>query len=107
MTIRTKKNLKVAFTFMNFFTLHVQHERGKAIGVGVHIYKNVIESYFSDQLTFSNIRGRISCRIYGLALPLLSPEMLSSSTKSRIFCAPYSICLEASITISFIGTPWK
>ena len=43
-----------------------------------------IESYFNDRLTFSNIRGRTSRRIYRLALPLLSPEMLSSSSKSRI-----------------------
>ena len=57
------------------------------IGVGVHIYtcigmfvdKKEFESYFSDQLTFVNIRSR---RIYRLALPLLSPESLSSSSKS-------------------------
>ena len=40
-------------------------------------HKN-FESYFSDQFTFSNICGRTSPRIYRLALPLLSPEMLSS-----------------------------
>ena len=40
---------------------------------------------FSDRLTFSNIHGRTSRLIYTLALPLLSPEMLSSSSKSRIF----------------------
>ena len=34
--------------------------------------------YYSDRLTFSNIHGRTSHRIV-LALPLLSPEMLSSS----------------------------
>ena len=34
------------------------------------------ESYFSDRLTFSNICGVTSHRIYRLALPLLSPEML-------------------------------
>ena len=43
------------------------------------------ESYFSDRLTFSNIHCRASRRIYRLALPLLSPETLSSSSKSRIF----------------------
>ena len=32
------------------------------------------ESYFSDRLTFSNIHGRTSRRIYRLALPLLPPE---------------------------------
>ena len=44
-----------------------------------------IESYFSDRLTFSNIHDRTSRRIYRLALPLGAPEMLSSSSKSRIF----------------------
>ena len=41
------------------FTPHAQHERGKMIGVSVHIYICVclwFESYFSDRLTFSNIR---------------------------------------------------
>ena len=47
--------------------------------------KKKFESYFSDRLTFSNISGRTSRRIYRLALPLFSPEMLSSSSKSRIF----------------------
>ena len=48
--------------------------------VGVHIYicvygpKIFFESHFSDRLTFSNIRGRTSCRIYRLALPLHAPE---------------------------------
>ena len=47
--------------------------------------KKYFESYFSDRLTFSNIRGRICRRIYRLVLPLLSPEMLSSLSKLRIF----------------------
>ena len=47
--------------------------------------KKKFESYFSDRLTFSNIRGRTSRRIYRLALPLHTPETLSSSSKSRIF----------------------
>ena len=60
------------------------------IRVGVHIYvclwtKNIFESYFSDRLTLSNIRIKTSRRIYRLALPLLSPETLCSSSKSRIF----------------------
>ena len=42
-----------------------------------------IESYFSDQLTFSDIRDRISRRIYRLALLLLSPETLSSQSKLK------------------------
>ena len=80
------------------------------IKAGVHICiclwtKKNFESYFSDQLTFSNIHGRTSRRIYRLTLPLHTPdihgrtsrliyrltlplhtpEMLSSSSKSRIF----------------------
>ena len=43
------------------------------------------ESYFSDQLIFSNIRGRTFRRMYRLALPLHAPETFSSSNKSRIF----------------------
>ena len=43
------------------------------------------ESYFSDRLSFSNIRGKTSRQIYRLALPLRTPETLSSSSKSRIF----------------------
>ena len=42
------------------------------------------KSYFRDRLTFSNIRRRTSRPIYRLALPLHSPEMLSSLSKSRI-----------------------
>ena len=40
--------------------------------------------YFSDRLAFSNIRGRTSRRTYRLALPLHTPETLSSLSKSRI-----------------------
>ena len=47
--------------------------------------KKKFESYFSDRLTFSNIHGGTSRQIYRLALPLLSPETLSSASKSRIF----------------------
>ena len=47
--------------------------------------KKSYESYFSDRLSFSNIRSRTSRRIYRLALPLRAPEMLSSLSKSRIF----------------------
>ena len=46
--------------------------------------KKIIESYFSDRLTFSNIRSRTSRQIYRLALPLRAPETLSSLSKSRI-----------------------
>ena len=72
-------------------TPHAQHERGKVIGVGVHICvymfvdQKIIESYFSNCLTFSNLRSRTSRRIYRLALLLLAPEKLSSLSKSRIF----------------------
>ena len=72
------------------FTPHAQRERGKVIGLGVlcpgiYIYMFVVkknfESYFSDRLTFSNIRGRTSRRIYRLVLTLLSLETLSSLSK--------------------------
>ena len=47
--------------------------------------EKIFESYFSDRLTFSNIRSRTSRRIYRLALPLRAPERLSSLSKSRIY----------------------
>ena len=51
-----------------FITPHVQRKRGEVIGVGAHIYVYMFvdQSYFSDRLTFSNICGRISRRIYSL-----------------------------------------
>ena len=66
---------------------HAQHEWGKVIDVGVHIYKYIY--MFVDQMNRTlaidrNICGRTSRQIYGLALPLLYPEMLSSLSKSRI-----------------------
>ena len=61
---------------------------GYVIGAGVYIYMFVdgekIELYFSNQLTFSNIRSRTSHQIYRLALPLGAPETLSSLSTSRI-----------------------
>ena len=66
-------------------------EQGKVIGVGVHIHIYVcgpiffFESYFSDRLTFSNLHVKTSRRIYRLAVPLLSPETLSSLSELRIF----------------------
>ena len=65
----------------------MQRERGKVIGAGVHIFvymfvdEKIFESYFSDRLTFSNIRSRTSRQIYRLALLLRAPEMLSSLSK--------------------------
>ena len=41
--------------------------------------------YFSDRLTFSNIRSRTSPQIYRLAPPLCAPETLSSLSKLRIY----------------------
>ena len=59
-------------TKIHIINTHAQSERGKVIGVGVHIYMLVdqknFESYLSDRLTFSNIHGRTSHRIYRLAL---------------------------------------
>ena len=46
--------------------------------------KKKFESYFRDQLTFSNVDSRTSRRIYRLALLLRAPETLSSLSKSRI-----------------------
>ena len=71
---------------LNVVTLHAQRERGKVIGCGVHMFVNekIFESYFRDRLTFSNIRSRTSLRIYRLALPLRTPETLTSLSKSRI-----------------------
>ena len=69
-------------------TPHTQRERGKVIGLGVLVYiyiclwsKKIFESYLSDRLTFSNIRGRTSRQIYRLVLALLSLETLSSLSK--------------------------
>ena len=75
----------------------------KVIGAGIHMYvclwTKKIEPYFSDRLTFSNIRSRTSRRIYRLALPLHAPETLSSLSKSRIsiffvhiFCSYFCVC---------------
>ena len=70
--------------FLKFlYTLHVQCEPGKVISVGVLIYIYImfvdkkIESYFSDQIIFSNIHGRTSHRIYSLSLSTHSSENLS------------------------------
>ena len=67
---------------------HAQREQSRVISVGHHIYCMFIyifvdQLYFNDRLTFSNVRSMTSHQIYRLALPLLSPEMLSSSSKSR------------------------
>ena len=57
-------------------------EQGKVIGVGVHSYiclwtKKKFKSYFSGRLTFSNIRGRTSRRIYRLYLLVLMRVWIS------------------------------
>ena len=51
----------------------------------VFVDKKIFEPYFSDRLTFFNIRSRTCRQIYRLILPLLSQEMLSPSSESRIF----------------------
>ena len=48
------------------------------------VVEKKFESYFRDQLTFSNVDNRTSRRIYRLALLLRTPETLSSLSKSRI-----------------------
>ena len=60
-------------------------EQGRyVINTYICLWTKKIESYFSDRLTFSNIRSKTSRQIYTLALPLRAPEMLSSLSKSRI-----------------------
>ena len=72
-------------------TLHAHARAGVMWSglVSIYVYiclwtKKIFESYFSDRLTFSNIRSRTSCWIYRLALPLRTPETLSSLSKSRV-----------------------
>ena len=56
---------------IDLITPHAQHEQGKVVSVVVHIQVYIymfvdqkkFESYFSDRLTFSNIRSRTSRRI--------------------------------------------
>ena len=76
------------------FTPPVQSEQGKVIDqcwcpyilnvfiCGPKIFFLIV---LGDLLSFLNICGRTSHRIYRLTLPLLFPETLSSSNKSRIF----------------------
>ena len=78
---------------------------------GVHIYiclwtKKIFESYFSDRLTFLKIRSRTSRRIYRLALPLPTPETLSSLSKSRIsmFNAHLTLFVRRMTLHNSIGT---
>ena len=82
--------------------------RGYVIGAGVHTYIYTIYRYtyvcgpnFFLNCTlvidspFQTFAVRTSRLIYRPGLPLLSPEMLSSSSKSRIFlynATPCSIC---------------
>ena len=63
------------------------------------------ESYFSDRLTFSNIRSRTSRRIYRLSLPLCAPETLSSLSKSRIsiFNAHFTLFVRRMTSHNSIG----
>ena len=73
----------------NRFTLSCSLARGGGGGVNMYIYiyiyeSNLFELYFSNRLTFSNIRSRTSRQIYRLALLLCAPEMLSSLNNSRI-----------------------
>ena len=78
--------------FCYFFTLHVQRERGKrSVLVSIYVYigilyvfvdQKIFESYLVIDLPFQTFAVR---HIYRLALPLLSPEMLSSLSKLRSF----------------------
>ena len=99
-----------AVIFCFIVTPHAQRERGKVIGRGVHIYiylwsKKKFESYFRDQLTFSNVDSRTSRRIYRLALLLRAPETLSSLSKSRIsiFNAHFTLLVRKMMSHNSIG----
>ena len=69
-------------------------EQSKVIGVGVHIYVCLwrgkkIKSYFSDRITFSNIRGRTSRRIYRQATAFSKNVFLIEEIKDFvIYYAP-------------------
>ena len=67
--------------------------------------KKIFESHFRDWLTFSNIRSRTSRQIYRLALPLRTPEMLSSLSKSRIsiFNAHFTLFVRRMTSHNSIG----
>ena len=55
------------------------------ICIGIHVFgQKKLNRTFNDQLAFSSIRGRTSCQIYGLVLPLSARKTLSSLSKSRI-----------------------
>ena len=94
-------------------TPHAQPEWGKVIGVGVHtiicmyihmyigilVDKKKLDSYFSDRLTFSNIRCRASHQIYRVALPLLSVLW-----RARLSCGKERVWSN-SILHFVLGTP--
>ena len=71
----------------NYYPTHACASRGLCgWGWCPCIYMFVVNlNRLSNQFTLSNICGRTSHRIYRPALPLLSPETLSLSSKSRIF----------------------
>ena len=87
--------------YVAVITPHSQRERGKVIGVGVHVYymflyvclwpKN-FESYFSDPLTFSNLRGRTSHRIWHSSTTVFSRNVVLLS-KLRIFLSNVHLAL--------------
>ena len=52
------------------------------IVVGVYIYIYIYIGLWTKKIL--DIRGRTSCQIYRLALPLISPETLTSLSKSKI-----------------------
>ena len=68
--------------------------------------KKNLNRNFSDRLTFSNIHSRTSRQIYRLALPLRAPEMLSSSSKSRIFLYNAHLALFVRMDDTFTQHKW-
>ena len=71
--------------------------RGKVIGVGVHVYtciyvyiymfvgQKILNRTLAINSPFQTFAVGLLIELYRLALPLLSPEMFSSSSKPRIF----------------------
>ena len=72
----------IAVIHFIIFTPHAQRERGKVIGIGVHIIMFIClwEKKLNRTLAIDSpfkLRGRTTRRIYRLALPLISLETLS------------------------------
>ena len=81
-------NMKI-YDLVHFITLHIYARAGgNVIGAGVHLYVYDPKKNLNDTLAvdspFQTLAVDISSNIYRLALPLCTPETLSSLSKSRI-----------------------